>query len=162
MLNKILWKWTRSRVNDVSSCFASFNQNWKTIFRSRHNASVCLRFAGRTSHSAASLLISIQMSGEDSTLCVNCEKMVICSIIFKQIKESITGWWLSLDWLIVVTCSAPRSCRTSRDHELKHERCRCVTGLRSTPKTSLHYYVTVNAATPGDVTTRLSLTAKIF
>uniref|UniRef100_F6R4B5 AP-3 complex subunit beta n=1 Tax=Ciona intestinalis TaxID=7719 RepID=F6R4B5_CIOIN len=49
------------------------------------------RFAGRTAHGGSILLVSVELGEQnDSKLCVNCEKMVIGSMVFKQLKEILS------------------------------------------------------------------------
>ena len=49
------------------------------------------RFAGKTVHGGVILLITVTSSDTGAgSLCVNCEKMVIGSMIFKQLKEALT------------------------------------------------------------------------
>ncbi|CAK8678181.1 unnamed protein product [Clavelina lepadiformis] len=49
------------------------------------------RFAGKTAHGGSVLLVTVEYeeSGK-SNLVVNCDKMVICSMVFKQLKEKLS------------------------------------------------------------------------
>uniref|UniRef100_H2Z3B1 AP-3 complex subunit beta n=1 Tax=Ciona savignyi TaxID=51511 RepID=H2Z3B1_CIOSA len=50
------------------------------------------RYAGKTAHGGSVLLLSIDLSESgEAKLIVNCDKMVIGSMVFKQVKEALTN-----------------------------------------------------------------------
>ncbi len=48
------------------------------------------RFAGKTMSSGADALITVKLDGTKAKVIVNCEKMVICSMLLKDLKTSLT------------------------------------------------------------------------
>lgn len=68
---------------------------YRSQYQIRHHRFYCTRFAGKTASGSCLLLVSLHRSSDpevQSKLVVNCEKMVIGSMIFKLIKEKLTAW----------------------------------------------------------------------
>lgn len=51
------------------------------------------RFASKTVSSGADTLVSVRLVDNRAYLTVNCEKMVIGSMLLKDIKRSLSGEW---------------------------------------------------------------------
>ena len=52
------------------------------------------RFAGKTASGGTDTLITVKMNDSKAEVTVNCEKMVICSMLLKDLKTSLTkAWW---------------------------------------------------------------------
>ena len=47
------------------------------------------RFAGKTASGGADTLITVKVTGSKAKVTVNCEKMVICSMLLKDLKTSL-------------------------------------------------------------------------
>lgn len=47
------------------------------------------RFASKTAASGADTLVTVKMTGDKASITVNCEKMVIGSMLVKDIKRSL-------------------------------------------------------------------------
>ena len=48
------------------------------------------RFAGKTASGGTDTLMTVKMNDSKAKVTVNCEKMVICSMLLKDLKTSLT------------------------------------------------------------------------